>query len=121
MLKKHIKKCKILLSFVIMLMMAVPQGLTVAANTTVIIHYRRADGEYGNWNIWSWAAGTDGRVYHWTGETEFGVYAEVTVPHVTSSVGFIVRTDAWVKDVEPDRFIDIRLGNEIWAPFRSWC
>ncbi|MCL2084316.1 MAG: type I pullulanase [Oscillospiraceae bacterium] len=86
-----------------------------AADAEIIIHYQRGDGDYEKWNIWSWAAGKDGAAYPFNGEDDFGKVASFTVSGVDTSVGFIVRTDSWEKDVSEDRFIDLTLGSEIWV------
>ena len=73
----------------------------------LIVHYLRYDGEYDPWNLWLWPDGGDGAVYEFTEEDEFGVVAIATVPGTAdvSSVGIIVRTNDWAKDVAEDRFV----------------
>jgi len=95
-------------------MFAAP-ALSQPADVEITIHYQREDGDYEKWNIWSWAAGKEGKAFPFNDESDFGVTAVFTVPDAETSVGFIVRTDAWEKDVSEDRFIDLTIGNEIWV------
>jgi pullulanase len=81
----------------------------------IIIHFRRSDGKYDGWNIWSWADGRDGAAFQFTDEDDFGKIATFRVPEADTLVGFIVRTDSWDKDVDYDQFIDLEIGNEIWV------
>ena len=87
-----------------------------STNTTIIIHYNRPDADYEKWNLWIWEYGREGEVFHFTGEDEFGVYSIIELEGDIGRIGFIVRTDAWEKDVEVDRFIEIKDGfAEIWV------
>ena len=74
---------------------------------TLIVHYLRYDGEYDPWNLWLWPEGAEGAVYEFGEEDEFGVFARATVPGTAdvASVGIIVRTNDWAKDVSEDRFV----------------
>ncbi|MDR0324775.1 MAG: type I pullulanase [Oscillospiraceae bacterium] len=103
------------LSLAILLMLAFAPAARQAGDVEIIIHYQRADGDYEKWNIWSWAAGKDGAAYPFNGTDDFGMVAAFTIPNAETSVGFIVRTDSWEKDVPADRYIDLTLGNEIWV------
>ena len=93
----------------------VTPGYSLPADVEIIIHYQREDGDYEKWNIWSWAAGKDGAAYPFNDEDDFGKIAAFTITDAETSVGFIVRTDSWEKDVSEDRFIDLTIGNEIWV------
>ena len=91
----------------------------VVADKTVVIHYLRYDENYEPWNLWLWAEGADGAVYQFTETDDFGVVATATIPASAeaNSIGFIVRTDDWTKDVAEDRFIttfDENNSAEIW-------
>ncbi|NCW95698.1 MAG: type I pullulanase [Actinobacteria bacterium] len=86
---------------------------------TLIVHYLRYDGEYEPWNLWLWPEGAEGAVYEFTEEDEFGVVARATVPGTADvgTVGIIVRTNDWAKDVPEDRFVtefDADGVAEIW-------
>lgn len=69
-------------------------------------HYHRADGDYEPWSVWSWAEGQEGGDYAFTAGEEDAV-AKIEVNPGVTSVGFIVRTQDWAKDVDADQFIDI--------------
>ncbi|MGV8153986.1 MAG: pullulanase-associated domain-containing protein [Alkaliphilus sp.] len=121
---KNMKNRKII---VVMLMVFVSMSLSAGlfltqevfaepTNTMIIIHYNRPDADYEKWNLWIWEYNQEGEVFHFTGKDEFGVYSIIELEGDISKVGFIVRTDAWEKDVEVDRFIEIKDGfAEIWV------
>ena len=92
------------------------QEVYAEPTTMLIIHYNRPDADYEKWNLWIWEYGREGEVFHFTEEDEFGVYAMIELQGDINKVGFIVRTDAWEKDVDVDRFIEIKDGfAEIWV------
>ncbi|MCD5415067.1 MAG: type I pullulanase, partial [Clostridiales bacterium] len=95
----------------------IPANEVYAETTsTIVINYNRPDGDYEKWNLWVWAEGEEGEVFHFDKETSFGVKAIIDLPGDVKKAGFIVRTDAWEKDVEVDRFIEIEDGFvEIWV------
>ncbi|MCI9072837.1 MAG: type I pullulanase [Lachnospiraceae bacterium] len=70
------------------------------------IHYHREDGNYDGWDVWLWEIGGDGGGFAFAEEEGEMVATKVVTPGVTS-VGFIVRTADWAKDVDKDQFIDI--------------
>lgn len=84
------------------------------ANHKVTIHYQRYDDEYTPWNVWLWCDGANGAAYAFTsvnGDTatdDFGAYGswEINCTSPADKVGFIIRTDAWAKDPDTDRFIE---------------
>lgn len=60
------------------------------ADQTFRIHYNRPDGNYGDWNIWSWGTNTAADGGHdFTGTDAYGVYADIAVPGNASLVGGI--------------------------------
>ncbi len=78
-----------------------------AANgPTLRFHFHRASGEYDGWDVWLWEAGKDGAGYELKEENGERI-ATMQVSAGCSSVGFIVRTAAWDKDIGEDQFIDI--------------
>ncbi|MGV8145307.1 MAG: type I pullulanase [Alkaliphilus sp.] len=84
--------------------------------TTIVVNYNRPDADYGKWNLWVWVEGEDGEVFFFEEETDFGVRATIELPGDVRKAGFIVRTDAWEKDVDVDRSIEIEDGfAEIWV------
>ncbi|SHN69191.1 type I pullulanase [Fervidobacterium gondwanense] len=89
------------------------------AETELIIHYHRWDGNYDGWNLWIWwvePISKDGAAYQFTEKDDFGVVARVKFPETLTKVGIIVRLNEWVqKDVAMDRFITIKDGKaEVW-------
>ena len=93
---------------------------TVASqDKTLTIHYLRYDENYEPWNLWLWAEGSEGSVYEFTESDDYGVVAKATIPGSSgaASIGFIVRTNDWTKDVAEDRFVtefDQNHSAEIW-------
>lgn len=77
-----------------------------AEELTLKLHYHRADGNYDGWDVWLWEEGGDGNAYAFEEEDGEMVATKVIAPGV-SSVGFIVRTADWTKDINEDQFIDI--------------
>ncbi|MDE5588910.1 MAG: type I pullulanase [Acetatifactor sp.] len=82
--------------------------VTVRADEGAVIklHYNRPDGDYAPWRVWFWEAGAEGGDYFFE-ETDGEQIATMNVSPGVTSVGFIVRTEDWSKDVNKDQFIDI--------------
>lgn len=80
--------------------------LQAAEDLTLKLHYHRADGNYTDWDVWLWEEGGDGGAYAFEDENGEMVATKVVTPG-TTSVGFIVRTSDWTKDIDADQFIDI--------------
>lgn len=74
--------------------------------TVIKLHYNRPDGDYAPWRVWFWEAGAEGGDYYFE-ETDGEQIATLNVSPGVTSVGFIVRTEDWTKDVDKDQFIDI--------------
>lgn len=94
-------------------------SVSEVADKQLTIHYKRFDEHYEPWNLWLWAEGAEGAVYQFTESDDFGVVAIATIPASAeaNSIGFIVRTDDWTKDVAEDRFVtefDENNSAEIW-------
>lgn len=101
------KRCKRVVWLLVLIMVMLHPGLVQGEETTTVrIHYHRPDGEYEPWNLWVWTENLDGKAYQFDDEDAFGKVATIELPGRHERVGFIVRTDAWVKDVEADRFIE---------------
>lgn len=89
--------------------------------TVLIVNYHRYKDDYRGWNLWVWPhepVSIQGQSYQFTQETEFGRRAVVVLPEAHTKLGFIVRLREWeMKDVTPDRFVDIPEGGvaEIWV------
>lgn len=74
---------------------------------TLRVHYHRDDGDYDTWSsVWLWEDGADGAQYYFE-EEDGEMVATMNVTAGCTSVGFIVRTEAWDKDIADDQFIDI--------------
>ena len=81
-------------------------AMVKADELLIKLHYHRADDNYDGWDVWMWEEGADGAAYELTEEDGDHV-ATMEVTPGTTSVGFIVRTADWTKDVDEDQFIDI--------------
>ncbi len=77
-----------------------------AAELILKVHYHREDGNYTDWSVWLWADGQEGADYAFE-EEEGEMVATMEVTPGVTSVGFIVRTPDWGKDIDADQFIDI--------------
>lgn len=91
------------------LITAISDVITVhaAEGVTIKLHYHRGDDQYDGWDVWFWeegGAGGDG--FPFAQEDGEMVSTKEVTPGVTS-VGFIVRTEDWLKDFDGDQFIDI--------------
>ena len=73
---------------------------------TLKLHYHRDDGDYAKWDVWLWEEGHDGAGYAFA-EEDGDMVATMDVTPGTNSIGFIVRTQEWTKDIDKDQFIDI--------------
>ena len=84
------------------------EAVTVKADEalTLRLHYHREDGDYDGWDAWLWEEGKDGGAYDFEEEDGEMVATKELTPG-TTSVGFIIRTKDWAKDVDEDQFIDI--------------
>ena len=82
--------------------------LTVRAENglTLKLHYHREDAAYDGWDVWLWPSGGEGGGYPFA-EEDGEMVATMEVEPGVASVGFIVRTQDWAKDVDMDQFIDI--------------
>lgn len=70
------------------------------------IHYHREDNDYSSWDVWLWEEGKEGAGYAFE-EVDGEMVATMQTTPGTTSVGFIVRTEDWSKDIDADQFIDI--------------
>lgn len=106
------QRMKAMTMAVVMLLMTVMTSfmnvsdVKAAGDLVLKLHYNREDGNYDDWDVWMWEEGMDGAGYPF--ENENGeMVATKTITPGTTSVGFIVRTADWTKDVDEDQFIDI--------------
>ncbi|MEK3788673.1 type I pullulanase [Paenibacillus sp. FSL K6-1230] len=76
---------------------------------TITLYYERPDQSYEGWNVWVWGTGLqDGQISLERIEDGRAVAHIRVAPHVRR-VGYILRLKQWeAKDIEMDRYIDIR-------------
>ena len=93
-----------------------------ATTSKVRFHYHRKgdDGslsDYIKWSIWVWDSGNGGNGdrYQFATYDDYGVICDVDLSSVyasgftsTAQIGFIVSTVNWTKDIEENRYIDIK-------------
>ena len=87
---------------------ALAEGMVARAEGSPVLklHYHREDGSYEGWDVWLWEVGGEGGGVAFAEENGEMVATKEISPGITS-VGFIVRTQDWVKDFDGDQFIDI--------------
>lgn len=83
-----------------------PVTVRAEGGAVIQLHYNRPDGDYEPWRVWFWEEGAGGADYYFE-ETDGEQIATMEVSPGVTSVGFIVRTEDWGKDVDKDQFIDI--------------
>lgn len=86
--------------------LALPAAVKADEGTVIKLHYNRPDGDYAPWRVWFWEKGGEGGDYYFE-ETDGEQIATFHVSSGVTSVGFIVRTEGWLKDVDKDQFVDI--------------
>jgi pullulanase len=87
------------------------------AAALLIVHYRRAGGDYDGWNLWTWPSGGEGGAFAFSGTDAFGRYAVVPFAQRPDGAGFLVRRGNWeAKDVDGDRGVSFASGpvQEVW-------
>ncbi|MCC5475855.1 pullulanase-type alpha-1,6-glucosidase [Streptomyces barringtoniae] len=98
-----------------------PEVPTASSRDYVIVHYKRTDGDYGNWGLYAWGDIADGEATNWpashpfTGRDAYGAFAWVKLRPGASSVGFLVIDKDGNKDVSADRSIDVTRTGEVWV------
>lgn len=112
-MKKVWKRRLAAISMAVMMAVSLAAGfigapITAKADEGAVIklHYNRPDGDYEPWRVWFWETGGEGGDYYFE-ETDGEQVATFPVSPGVTSVGFIVRTEEWAKDVDKDQFIDI--------------
>ncbi|MFB7597540.1 pullulanase-type alpha-1,6-glucosidase [Streptomyces sp. NPDC056160] len=97
-----------------------PEAPTATSRDYAIVHYKRADGDYANWGLYTWGDLADGEATTWpaahpfTGRDAYGAFAYVKLKPGASGVGFLVIDKDGDKDVAADRTIDVTKTGEIW-------
>ena len=98
------------LTVLVLFMTCLPIGNRVTANAAeeliLKVHYHRADGNYDGWDVWLWEYGKDGKGFAFEEENGEMVATKVVTPG-TTSVGYIVRTADWTKDIAEDQFVEL--------------
>ena len=87
------------------------------AAALLIVHYRRAGGDYKDWNLWAWPSGGEGGSFAFSGTDAFGRYAVVPFAKRPDGAGFLVRRGNWeAKDVDGDRGVSFANDSvqEVW-------
>ncbi|GAA4291614.1 pullulanase-type alpha-1,6-glucosidase [Streptomyces venetus] len=86
----------------------------------VVVHYKRADGNYADWGLYAWGDLADGEATQWpdshpfTGRDAYGAFAYVKLKPGASNVDFLVIDEDGDKDVSADRTIDATKTGEVW-------
>lgn len=99
---------------------AVEQPPTATQRDYAIVHYKRADGDYADWGLYTWGDIADGEGTTWpagkpfTGRDAYGAFAYVKLKPGASSVGFIAVNKDGVKDTDADRTVDLSKTGEVW-------
>ena len=67
------------------------------AETNVVFHYHRSDGEYASWDLWIWGQNEDGQAYTYTGQDDYGKYLFLPLSTFAdqTQVNFIIRQGEW--------------------------
>ncbi|MEU9777891.1 pullulanase-type alpha-1,6-glucosidase [Streptomyces sp. NPDC047968] len=98
----------------------VPRPPTAVARDHAVVHYRRPDGDYADWNLYTWGDVAEGESTPWptgkpfTGRDAYGAFAYVKLRPGATSVGFIPVNRDGVKDTEADRAVDLTRTGEVW-------
>ncbi|MFJ5275496.1 pullulanase-type alpha-1,6-glucosidase [Streptomyces parvulus] len=93
---------------------------TAASRDHAIVHYKRADGNYDDWNLYAWGDLADGEATEWpaghpfTGRDAYGAFAYVKLKPGARDVSFLVVDKDGNKDVTADRTIDVTRTGEVW-------
>lgn len=88
--------------------------------TKVEFHYHRENGDYDNWNVWTWMKepkAKEGVAINFTDDDEYGKYFTIDLVNDpvlagTTQLGFLIRksvgASVWnERDISSDRFVDI--------------
>ncbi|HEU4421333.1 MAG TPA: pullulanase-associated domain-containing protein, partial [Pilimelia sp.] len=92
-----------------------------ASRDYLVVHYQRDDGDYADWNLYTWGDIDPAWQTTWpngqpfAGQDDYGRFAWVKLKPGARNVGFIVvNRVTQQKDVEADRFADPSRNGEIW-------
>ncbi|MHB9862344.1 pullulanase-type alpha-1,6-glucosidase [Streptomyces sp. YIM S03343] len=93
---------------------------TASSRDYAVVHYKRADGDYSDWGLYTWGDIADGEATNWpdshpfVGRDAYGAFAYVKLKSGASNVGFLVIDKNGNKDVSADRSIDVTKTGEVW-------
>ncbi|NUR24737.1 MAG: pullulanase-type alpha-1,6-glucosidase [Catenulispora sp.] len=96
-----------------------PQPPQAVNRTYAVVHYKRPDGDYQGWNLYTWGDIDPSQQTTWpagqpfSGVDAYGAFAWVKLKPGAGDVGFIVENNG-VKDVPDDRHIDLTKTGEVW-------
>ncbi|MFD0308830.1 pullulanase-type alpha-1,6-glucosidase [Streptomyces sp. NPDC127119] len=94
---------------------------TASSREDVIVHYKRADGDYTDWRLYAWGDIAEGEATTWpaghdfVGRDAYGAFAYVKLKPGASAVNFLVIDKDGTKDVSADRTIDVTKTGEVWV------
>ncbi|WEK54717.1 MAG: type I pullulanase [Candidatus Cohnella colombiensis] len=115
MLKKALLSVLSLVLIAVTVLMPHAMEVQAAAKTDITIHYKPAADNTKDWSLWLWESGKDGKAYPFNDNDSFGKVASYALDGKITTVGFIVRTEDWEKDIGEDRFVEnIQGETEIW-------
>jgi pullulanase len=83
---------------------------------TLTIHFHKDDGDYTDYNLWTWDTGTVTDMVLPNYQDDYGIIWEYEVEE-GANVGFIVRgSDGWdKKNCGEDSFVEVNEDTEIWV------
>ncbi len=117
---KSIKKVLIVALIAIIGIINVQQSVNAETPTKLVVHYHRFDPNYTGWSVYMWPyepTPGDGNRFEFTGDDSFGKVMELDIVGSSiegaTSVGVIISTTSWDKDVAIDRFMDLTNPNEL--------
>ncbi|WP_435840042.1 pullulanase-type alpha-1,6-glucosidase [Streptomyces chilikensis] len=97
-----------------------PEKPVATSRDHVVVHYKRADGDYDDWGLYAWGDIAEGEATEWprshpfAGRDAYGAFAWVKLKPGASDVGFLVIDEDGNKDVAADRTVDVTRTGEVW-------
>ena len=92
----------------------IPINYANAAETDtqkIKIRFFKSDGDYTNWDIWTWLDKQEGKAVQFDYKDEKGVYAVIDVPK-TGELGYIIRKNDWSQKATTDMKYDLAKGEK---------
>ncbi len=95
---------------------ALPTNVPEHAETpTLVLHYQRPNGDYGDWDYWIWKQGGNGAAFAFNYRDNYGTIAlypisDFSEATTSDTIGIIPRKggDSWAaKDVDADRMLNL--------------